>query len=72
VTHFTVRRQLERERREWVARAEERSRLDRERLTWAELTARAERQRAHDMLVARQQWNYHANLQKLFALAAKI
>jgi hypothetical protein len=65
MTDPTIRRQRERERRE----REERSRLQRERLTWAELTAQADRKLANDMLIARQRWNYNANLQKVFALS---
>jgi hypothetical protein len=72
MTHFTVKRQQELERRERVARAEERSRLERERLDWAELSARADRQRAHDMLMAYRQSTYGEQLRKLFALDALI
>ena len=72
MTHFTVIRQQERERRERMARAEERSRLDRERLTWAELSARADRQRAHDMLMAYRRSTYGEQVQRLFTLNALI
>jgi hypothetical protein len=68
VTDFTIKRQKERERREWLQRAEERSRLEKERLDWAELTARADRQRAHDMLMAYRRSTYGEQVQRLFAL----
>jgi hypothetical protein len=69
LTHFTVIREQERQRRQRREAELERSRLEREKLTWAELSAQADRKLAHDMLLARQRWNYNANLQKLFALA---
>jgi hypothetical protein len=65
MTHFTIKRQQERERRERL----ERQRVERERLDWAELSARAERQRVGNMLLAQQVWNYSTNLQRLFAVS---
>jgi hypothetical protein len=55
-----------------VARAEERNRLERERLTWAELSACADRQRARDMILAYRKNTYGEQLQRLYALALKI
>jgi hypothetical protein len=72
MTHWTIIRQRERERREWVARAEERNRLERASLDWAELSARADRQRAHDMLMAYRRSTYGEQVQRLIALSGLI
>jgi hypothetical protein len=72
MTDPSILRQRERERRECVARAEERNRLERERLDWAELSARADRQRAHNMLMAYRQSTYGEQVKRLFALDALI
>ncbi len=76
---WSVRRQQERERREWLARAEERQRLERERLAaeqreqrriaqlsnqWASITAA----RASDQLAAHQRATYYEKAQRLIDL----
>lgn len=61
MTHSSILRQQERERRARI----ERARLECERIDLAETLVRADRQRTHDILTASQRWNYSANLQKL-------
>jgi hypothetical protein len=76
----SIRRQRERERREWLARAEERDRLaaeqaarERHRVAnlknqWAQFTSA----RAHDLLAAYQRQTYAAKAQTLFSIARLI
>ncbi len=76
---WSVRRQQERERREWLARDEERGRLERERLAaeqreqqriaqlknqWASICTA----RAHAVLTGYQFANYQAKAQRLIRL----
>jgi hypothetical protein len=64
MTDPSIIRQQQRERRERL----ERQRIEQERIDSIEASARADRQRTQDMLMALQEWNRPANLQKLFAL----
>jgi propanediol dehydratase large subunit len=80
MTHFTILRRLQLERRELVARAEERSRLAAERAAreqqrvaslqnqWAQVTAA----RANAALAGFQQKEYSQSVQKLVTLAGLI
>ncbi len=79
MTDPSILRQKERERREWMERAEERQRLERERLEaeqqeqrriaqlknqWASITAA----RANDQLAAHQRATYYEKAQRLIRL----
>ncbi len=78
MTDPSILRQKERERREWMARAEERQHLERERVAaeqheqriaqlsnqWASITAA----RANDQLAAHQRATYYEKAQRLIRL----